>query len=190
MKTFALAAAVTAVFINLLISPAQADPRADEAKTIVKTFAETLQGELKTALKAGGPTQAVDVCHERAPAIAAELSTKTGWEVGRTSLKRRNAGNTPDDWERDVMMQFEQRKAAGEDPAKLAYGAVVEDAQGKRFRFMKAIPTQPVCLTCHGGDSVPAEVEAKLRQYYPDDQARGFKEGDLRGAFTLAKPAG
>ena len=39
MKTFALAAAVTAVFITLLISPAQADPRADEAKTIVKTFA-------------------------------------------------------------------------------------------------------------------------------------------------------
>ena len=83
-----------------------------------------------------------------------------------------------------------QRKAAGEDPATLAYGAVVDDAQGKRFRFMKAIPTQPVCLTCHGGDSVPAEVEAKLRQYYPDDQARGFKAGDLRGAFTLAKPAG
>ena len=85
MKTFALAAAVTAVFITLLISPAQAAPRADEAKTIVKTFAQTLQGELKAALKAGGPTQAVDVCHERAPAIAAEVAgdrrQRRGWRA-------------------------------------------------------------------------------------------------------------
>jgi hypothetical protein len=57
MKTFALAAAVTAVFIALLVSPAQADPLTDEAKTIITTFAQTLQGELRGAFT---PAQPVD----------------------------------------------------------------------------------------------------------------------------------
>jgi hypothetical protein len=52
---------------------------------------------------------------------------------------------------------------------------------------MKAIPTAAQCLNCHG-ESISPEVDAKLKALYPNDQARGFKEGDLRGAFTLAKP--
>lgn len=52
---------------------------------------------------------------------------------------------------------------------------------------MKAIPTAALCVKCHG-ESIEAEVEAKLKELYPNDQARGFKEGDLRGAFTLAAP--
>jgi hypothetical protein len=31
-------------------------------------------------------------------------------------------------------------------------------------------------------------VDAKLKELYPYDKARGFKEGELRGAFTMAKP--
>ena len=52
---------------------------------------------------------------------------------------------------------------------------------------MKAIPTAALCLSCHG-ENIPADVDAKLKELYPNDQARGFKEGQLRGAFTLAQP--
>ncbi len=31
-------------------------------------------------------------------------------------------------------------------------------------------------------------VKAKLAELYPDDRATGYKEGDIRGAFTLSKP--
>jgi len=31
-------------------------------------------------------------------------------------------------------------------------------------------------------------VKAKLDTYYPADQARGFKVGDIRGAFTISQP--
>jgi hypothetical protein len=44
-----------------------------------------------------------------------------------------------------------------------------------------------LCLTCHG-ENIASEVDAKLKELYPYDQARGFREGDLRGAFTIAKP--
>jgi hypothetical protein len=52
---------------------------------------------------------------------------------------------------------------------------------------MKAIPTKPLCLTCHA-EAIAPEVETKINQLYPADRARGYRVGDLRGAFTLSKP--
>ena len=31
------------------------------------------------------------------------------------------------------------------------------------------------------------ELEAKIQAFYPDDQATGFEQGQLRGAFTFSK---
>lgn len=166
---------------------AYAEPRVDEARNLVKEFASTLQGELKQALQAGGAVQAVEVCHTRAPEIGAQLSSRSGWEVARTSLKRRNADNAPDAWEREILQQFESRKMAGEAPATLEHAETVSEDGKTVFRYMKAIPTAKVCLACHGGDSVAPEVAGKIASYYPDDLARGYAEGDLRGAFTLMK---
>ena len=161
---------------------------AAQARGLIKQFAGTLQGELKSALQQGGPVAAVEVCEDRAPAIAAELSEQSGWDVGRTSLKTRNkATNTPDEWEREVLEQFESRKAGGESPKGMFYEAVVQTDAGQVYRYMQAIPTQEVCLACHGKDIAP-DVAAALDEVYPDDQARGFAVGDIRGAFTLSKP--
>ena len=169
------------------VASAIADPRIGEARAIVKAFAGALQSELQAAMQSGGPVKAVNVCHVRAPEIAAELSAKHGWQVARTSLKRRNANNSPDTWETETLQQFEARKAAGEPVAELEFAAPVEIDGTRQFRYMKAIPTKTICLTCHGGESVPSEVAAEVKRHYPDDQARGFSEGDLRGAFSLVK---
>lgn len=161
---------------------------ADQAQGIIKQFATTLQGELKGAIKEGGPVNAVQVCKDRAPAIAAGLSDESGWAVGRTSLKTRNVAlNTPDAWETEVLEQFESRKANGESPKGMSYASVVETDDGKVYRYMQAIPTGEVCLACHGKDITPDLVKA-LDEAYPEDQARGYELGDIRGAFTLSKP--
>ena len=138
------------------------DSNVAEAKQIVQQFFSRLKGELQGAMKHGGPVKAIQVCQQRAPAIARELSEQTGWDVGRTSLKLRNPANQPDAWELGVLNKFEERKAAGEDPLQ-------------------------ICVTCHGSDLAP-ELEAQLDRLYPNDQARGFRAGDIRGAFTLSKP--
>jgi hypothetical protein len=70
----------------------------------------------------------------------------------------------------------------------LEHHEVVEQDGKKVFRWMKAIPTAKVCLNCHGGDTVAAPVEAKLKELYPTDQARGYSVGDIRGAFTITQP--
>lgn len=167
------------------------DANVAESKAVVKEFFTQLKGELGKAMKAGGPIQAIDVCNKTAPGIAKSLSEKHNMEVGRTSLKLRNPANAPDAWEEGVLKKFEERRAAGEDPAKIAYSEVVEEDGKKYFRFMKAIGMPPVdkmpCLKCHGENIAP-EVAAKLDQLYPEDKARGYKAGQIRGAFTIKKP--
>ncbi len=71
--------------------------------------------------------------------------------------------------------------------AKLERSEVADVGGVPTFRYMKAIPTAEPCLTCHGVN-VAEPVKAKLAQLYPQDQATGFKAGDIRGAFTISKP--
>ncbi len=163
------------------------EQRTTESAAVAKEFMMTLKGELQTAMQEGGPVNAIQVCNTRAPSIAADFSEKKGWTVARTSLKYRNPDNAPDAWERQVLEQFEERKAKGEDPKQLSYTEVIENGGVKSYRFMKAIPTGAVCLACHG-EKIDATVESKIQELYPEDQARGYSEGDIRGAFTITQP--
>jgi len=163
------------------------DKRSNESRIVLGDFMLLLKLELKTAMREGGPGNAIQVCKTRAPQIAAEISEKQGWRVARTSLKLRNPLNEPDPWESKVMQEFEKRKAAGEEIKTLEYAEIVKTGGKKQFRYMKAIPTEKICLQCHGSEIEPEEAAA-LNQYYPHDKATGFKEGDIRGAFTITQP--
>ena len=45
------------------------------------------------------------------------------------------------------------------------------------------------CLMCHGPkEQVLPDVQAAIGRAYPNDQATGFQEGDLRGWFWLSVP--
>ncbi len=162
--------------------------RADQSRVVIKSFAGSLKGELKGALKSDGPLKAIEVCNLSAQTIASGLSKKYGWEISRTSLKPRNAANAPDAWERMVLEGFESRKAAGEDPKKMEHFEVVSVNGKESFRYMKAIPTaEKPCLVCHGGKLKP-QIAAIIDKYYPNDKARGYKAGDIRGAFSIVQP--
>jgi hypothetical protein len=154
----------------------------EQAKGAVQKLGGTLKGELETALKTGGPVEALTICQKRAPELAKSISDEVGMQVGRVSLKNRNPNGVANEWQSKVLNEFDSRKAAGEDPNTLVYSDIVN----QEFRFMKAIPTGQVCLTCHGTTISPA-VTAKLKELYPKDIATGYKEGDLRGAFVAVK---
>ena len=154
-----------------------------EAVSIVKKFGGTLKPELQKAIKAGGPPHAISVCSEKAPAIAENLRNETGWYIKRVSLKARNNKTAiPDAWEKKVLQQFDQRQAKGETAEKMAFAEVVDG----KFRFMKAQGVEAVCLNCHAANIKP-ETEAALKEKYPEDKARGYTLGQIRGAFSLAK---
>ena len=161
-----------------------------EAKKVTGAFFEELKSELSKGLKAGGPVAAIGICNTRAPALAMEHSQNSGWEVARTSLKLRNPDNAPDAWETKVLQRFEEQRARGEGPDALVYAETVEEGDEKYFRFMKGIVMPPLekmpCLMCHGEDLDP-KTAAALDELYPQDKARGYKAGQVRGAFTLKK---
>ncbi len=169
-------------------SAAELEERAAASRAVVQEFQQRLQAELKAAMK-DGPVKAIGVCSEKAPAIAAELSEKRGGKVARTSLRLRNPKNAPDEWERKVLERFELRTRQGERPDTLEFYEIVEREGRKEFRYMKAIaiPKNAPCLVCHGR-AIDSKVDAKLKALYPEDRARGYQEGELRGAFTVRQP--
>ncbi|NKI33730.1 DUF3365 domain-containing protein [Wenzhouxiangella sp. XN79A] len=155
----------------------------DRARSSAGTLASRLQQELQAAIAEGGPVQGIETCRIRAPEIAEETSSERA-RVGRTALRVRNPDNAPDAWEAGVLQDFEQRIAAGASPAELETW-IETDLDGRATgRWMKAIPTQPLCVTCHGETLAPELAEA-IEAAYPADAATGFAPGDLRGAFTV-----
>jgi len=163
----------------------EVDARLRESRELTRQFQQRLKTELETAIAHGGPVAAIATCRERAPAIAAELSAASGASVSRTAMRVRNPANAPLPWQREAMARFEQRMAAGEPADKLE---LFETPAGEGARYLKAIPTGPLCLTCHGGN-LAADVRSALRDMYPQDAATGFAAGDLRGAFSVVWPA-
>jgi len=166
-------------------SAADLEPYAVKARAAVKAMGGALQTKLKEALAADGPIAAVQVCKTVAPEIAQEQSKAAGMTIRRTALKVRNPDNAPDALERKVLEDFTARLAAGADANTLEHVEEVTGDGKTTVRYFKAIPTAAApCLVCHGS-AVSGELKETIDKLYPSDQATGFKEGDLRGAFSV-----
>lgn len=166
------------------------EQRQQRAAAATKSLAQQLGGALKKEMAAGGPAQAIGVCRDLAPKIAGELSRENGWRVTRVGTRVRNPLlGTPDAWEQQVLKDFQVRAAGGEAVADMSFSTVVEEPDGRYFRFMKAIPVQAACLNCHGpAEKIAAGVQEQLASHYPMDRAVGYREGELRGAMSIKQP--
>lgn len=154
-----------------------------DARELVARFAGQLKPDLKQALQSGGPTEAIRVCAEKAPVIAENLSRETGWIVRRASHKNRNPNAQPDAWEQQRLDAFENAQAKS-----VASSLEYSEQTPEGFRYAKAQLTEGLCLTCHGTQIAPNTLKA-LNDFYPKDRARGYELGDIRGIFSLLKPA-
>lgn len=157
------------------LSPPELD-QFQRAKAAQKEMAGTLMGELKAELASGGPAGAVDVCRDLAPTIAEHVSHEHGLAIGRTSHRLRNASNVPPQWAED-------RVAAGKGEKVLFRGPSGE------LGVLHPIKIAPPCLACHGpAERLDETVAGALAESYPNDEAVGFAEGDLRGWFWVEVP--
>jgi hypothetical protein len=176
--------------VGLIAGSASAGEMEDlvaEGKGLVQQFGGALKTELLAAVEAGGPVNAINVCNLQAPAMATSMSEASGWSIGRSSHLLRNPANAPDEFTATAIEEFLARQVAGESAADLAKAAIVEENGQRVFRLVKAIPTGGLCLNCHGGDNVKPIIVDRLAELYPEDMARGFSEGEMRGVFTLSK---
>ena len=133
--------------------------------------------ELMTAMNTSGAASAVEVCSERAPAIAEVVAASHGVRIGRTSFRLRNPENAPPPWATHAIEQRIERDA------------FYTHTDG-RLATLTPIRLAPTCLACHGTpDELASGVPEALARRYPDDQATGFASGDLRGWFWVEVPA-
>ncbi|GAB4479977.1 MAG: DUF3365 domain-containing protein [Burkholderiaceae bacterium] len=168
---------------------ANEDPMLKQAREVASSVPPKLLAVLQEEIARGGPEGAIGVCRDKAPQMAREASERTGWNIRRVSLKNRNPKAVPDAWERAVLEEFDRRAAAGENAAGLEKGEIVTIDGQRYYRYMKALPTQPLCTNCHGPqDQLSPAVKAKLAQFYPNDRATGYTPGQIRGAMTIKRP--
>lgn len=159
-----------------------------ETRAVATAMPPKLMAELQKEMAAGGLVSAIAACRDKAPQMAKEASAKTGWKIRRVSLNNRNPQAVPDNWEQAVLTEFDQRVAAGANAATLEKEEIIDDGQQKTYRYMKALPTQPMCLACHGSATdIPADVKAKLHELYPNDKATGYTVGNVRGAIAIRR---
>lgn len=168
---------------NPPLPPEREAQLAARSSELANRFQSELQIALKSAMVSGGPAAAIEVCAQAAPAIAQQLSAESGAQVRRTALQPRNPIAKPDAFERETMTAW---RATPLDPAgkPMVRSATVSTDNGPAFRWMRAIPTQGMCLTCHG-ETLEPDVAAAISARYPDDKATGFREGQLRGALSI-----
>lgn len=162
----------------------------EEAREVARTLTSRLQQALQSALGSGDVAGGIAACNQMAPAYTRQISTERGWRVTRVSLKPRNPLlGAPDAWEQGILSQFDEAAVDGADPTTLEVAEIVEEPQGKRLRYMKALPVQAPCVTCHGpAETLASDVAAALRAQYPHDQAIGYRVGDVRGALSVKIP--
>ncbi|HQX24638.1 MAG TPA: DUF3365 domain-containing protein [Pseudomonadota bacterium] len=178
----ALAATLAGAQSPVAAGSGPAEAELARAQAAVSDLGQSLRAALKARLEQGGAVDAVDFCHEQAPAIAAAVSARHGVRVGRTALRHRSPGNAPNDWQLAVLQDFAVQVAAGAPAATLRASLRTGLPDGVALRYAQGIPTEPVCLACHGA-AIAAPVAAAIAARYPHDTATGFAEGELRGMF-------
>jgi hypothetical protein len=159
----------------------------EQSRQLALQLGSELKAELGGAMAAGGPVAAVNVCHTRAPEIAARLSAQSGATVGRTALRVRNPSNAPDELQRTLLEQFARELASGTFKPPLEAAFEINRGGQVERHYLRAIPTEALCLNCHGATLAP-ELAAAIARDYPGDQATGFALGELRGAFSVTWP--
>lgn len=189
-RLFEIALAVVCAGGMAAVSAQNDAARVEEARTLAGQMIQTLGGKLQAEIKAGGPAAAIGVCATAAPAIAGELSRQNGVRLTRVSLRVRNPLlGSPDAWEQGALIAFESRLAKGEPADRLEFAETVVEPGGRYFRYMKALPVQPVCLNCHGDTAgLAPEIKERLAREYPADRATGYSLGQIRGAVSIKRP--
>ena len=178
--------ATTAALLAVTAFAADQTPQEIGDKVAGRLFA-SLMTTLQKKIAADGPESAIAYCRLEALPLTAQIAEEfpSVKNVRRTALRVRNPANAPDATDRPVLEEWlaSWNPAAAPQPVVKKYHA----ADGtKELRYYRPVPVMALCLACHGsGEQIPDNVRAALQRDYPQDQATGFREGDLRGAIVV-----
>ncbi len=155
----------------------------EKGKEITLSTSEHLGGQLMKSMKEGGTSSAIPFCTTMAMPLTEEMSVKYSTVIKRTSYKVRNENNAPTKDETRILSTYDKLIEANKQ-----LKPIVEMDKSGSPHFYAPILLQQKCLACHGeiGKNVTVETDSIIKSIYPRDAAIGFKEGDLRGIWSIA----
>ena len=170
-------------FIFHLKSDANYDYQEELVVATINKTMKNLKNRLQVALKDGNIITAIKICSNEAQDLTILNNTKKT-SIKRISLKYRNPANKPTKNEELILRSFEEKFQAGTRLNDLVFKQITTNYKEKTLTYIKAIPTQEVCLNCHG-KKVNNKVLRQIKKNYPNDKAIGFDLGEIRGAFSV-----
>lgn len=157
-------------------------PWVERGVAVTSASFSVMSSRLAAQLQAGGVPAAIDYCSLAAYPLTDSLSAAHSADIRRTALRYRNPANAPSDTERAVLDLFAETLASGDQPRPRA----VPQEDGSVMFYAPILLAEP-CTACHGvvGEDISENDYALIRERYPDDEATGFRPGDLRGMWSI-----
>lgn len=182
-------ALMTLCSLSLMANPYESNK--EELDAVIKTGEEvskallqTLGGNLKKEMEAGGPMAAAAFCTTKAYTLTESVDNKYGSDihVKRISLKERNPANKAEGDEKAILESLDNLQKNGA----VLPPYMVERVNKDTYKFYKPLViNKQVCLKCHGDIGENPKLSQYLADTYPHDKATGYKMGDLRGAVVV-----
>lgn len=123
---------------------------------------------------------------DHVPSYAKEIGERLGFAFSRVSMRPRNPSNAADEWEAEQMELFSFWRETGLDPATMEASAIVKEGDQKLLRWMRPLVMDEPCMTCHGDNADPRILKL-LAQEYTLDEATGYYETEIGGAYSVTK---
>ncbi len=136
---------------------------------------------LMNQITSNGTFEALSFCNEKAIPLTDSMALAQSVKIKRVSDRPRNPDNRADENELDYIMIQKERLANGEGAEVFSF-----DSNGHTIGYYP-IMTNAMCLQCHGavGETVVPEVAAGIKARYPQDEATGYIENQLRGIWVV-----
>ena len=155
----------------------------ERGQAIARQAFSVLSSNLTNAIAAGGISNALPYCAVMAVPLTTSVAATNRVELRRVSHRPRNPKNKANAEEMTHIARGQAEVQKGRRPT-----PVVLDSGGDTVTFLAPIVLgHTVCLQCHGqpGEDIQPQNLALIRRLYPQDQATGFRLGDLRGMWRI-----
>jgi PAS domain S-box-containing protein len=150
----------------------------DNARNFARELIETR--EYMSSVVKGEPAQNYNLVPQVvATQVAKRVTQNTKYYVRQVSLRYRNPGNRPDEYEASQLKTFASA------PPREVYG-VVEKGTTRVFRYMQPMLATASCLDCHG--SYASAPDFIKERFPPGHYSYNYRVGEVIGAVSVTIP--
>jgi len=178
---------IFSVFLGIIscthsLSKKEKEHYTKKGKEIAQASFKKLSSNLMDQMKQGGPALAVPFCNSQAIPLTNQMEEKFNVTIKRAASKVRNPANKATERELEIITAYENLKKD-----KKEVTPIVEiDSNGKKH-FYSPIIIKAKCLVCHGvlNEQLSIKTDSLIKVKYPNDMAVAYKEGDIRGVWSI-----